>query len=149
MKKFLLSTTAALAITATASFSQSIADQVITQLQAQGYERIEITNGPTQIKVEAIRDGMKLEVIYDAITGEILKQEVEPVDATDDLTPGVEIDSDDEDFLDDDEDDESDDDENDDDDEDDDENDDEDDDEEDDEDDDHDERESDDESDDE
>lgn len=129
MKKLLLSTTAALAITASAAFSQSIAEQVIAQLQEQGYERIEVKNGPTQVKVEAIRDGMKMEVIYDAATGEVIKQEVGPVDGDDDMTPGVSVDDDDEDFIDDDENDddsdESDDDENDDDEDDDDEDDDE------------------------
>ncbi len=115
MKKILLSTTAAIALSAGAVHAQSIAEQVITQLQAQGYESIEVKNGPTQVKVEAIRDGRKLEVIYDAVTGAILDQEVLLVDASDDHEPGVSIDSDDEDFLDDDEDDDEDDDDDDDD----------------------------------
>ncbi|WP_439156390.1 PepSY domain-containing protein [Yoonia sp.] len=101
MKNILLSTTAAIAMTATAAFSQSIADQVITQLQEQGYTRIEVENGPTQVKVEAIRDGMKLEVVYDAATGAILKEEVAPIDADDDVRSGVSVRDDDEDFIDD------------------------------------------------
>ena len=72
MKKILLSTTAVFALAANAGFAQSIAEQVITQLQAEGYERIEVKNGPTQVKVEAIRNGMKLEVVYDAATGAVI-----------------------------------------------------------------------------
>ena len=120
MRKILLSTTAIVAISVGAAQAQSIAERVITQLQAEGYESIEVTNGPTQIKVEAVRNGRKLEVIYDAATGAILEQEVEPVDEDDDFAPGVSIEDDDRDFLDgDDEDDDDDDDDEDDDDEDD------------------------------
>lgn len=114
MKKILLTTTAAIALSASAVFAQSIAEQVISQLQSEGYQSIEVTNGRTQVKVEAIRDGMKLEVIYDALTGAILQQEVEEADDDERNDRGVRIENDDEDFLDDDEDDENDDDEDDD-----------------------------------
>ena len=110
MKKTLLSTTAALVLGAGIAFAQTSSDQIIADLQAQGFTRVEITNGPTQIKVEAIRGTEKLEVIYDAATGTIIKQEMETVGAGDDTTPGVEIDSESEDFLDDDDDDDQDDD---------------------------------------
>ncbi len=109
MKKTLLSTTAIFALTATTGFAQSIAEQVVTQLQAEGYQRIEVKNGPNQVKVEAIRNGRKLEVVYDAATGAILDQEVEPVDDDDETSPGVEISDEDEDFIDDEDDDEGDD----------------------------------------
>ncbi len=123
MKNLLLSTTAALAFAASAVYADTIAEQVISQLQAEGYERIEISSSSSRVEVEAIRDGMKLEVTYDAVTGEILEQEVRPVNDSDDTTPGIEIDGQDDDSSDDDED-ENDDDDSDDDDEDDDENDD-------------------------
>lgn len=106
MKKFLLSTTAAIALASNALYAQSITDQIVSQLQAQGYESIEIENGRTQIKVEAILNGRKLEVVYDALTGVILKEEVSTADDDDTLRRGVRISSsDDDDFLDDDEDD--------------------------------------------
>ena len=106
MKKFLLSTTAAIALASNALYAQSITDQIVSQLQAQGYESIEIENGQTQIKVEAILNGRKLEVVYDALTGVILKEEVSTADVDDTLRRGVRISSsDDDDFLDDDEDD--------------------------------------------
>lgn len=101
MKTRLLSTAAALALSASAAFPQSIAEQVIAQLQAEGYQRIEVRNGPSQVKVEAIRDGMKMEVVYDALTGAVVKHEVERVDADEDTTPGVRVRNNDRDFVDD------------------------------------------------
>ena len=108
MKKILLSTTAALLIGTAGVSAQTVAEQVIAALQDQGYESIEVTTSPTQVKVEAIRDGRKLEAIYDAQTGEILKQEVENVDPDEDYTPGVSFDNEDDDFIDEDEDDDED-----------------------------------------
>ncbi len=97
------------------ALAQSATDQIVTDLQSQGFTAIEIKTGPTQIKVEAIRGGQKIEVIYDAATGQILKQEVES-SAGENISPGVSIDQRDEDFLDDDDRDEDDDDDDDDDD---------------------------------
>lgn len=82
-----------------AVFAQSIAEPIVTQLQAEGYERIEVKNGLTQVKVEAIRNGMKLEVTYDAVTGEVLKQEVRPVEAGEDTAPSVCIDDESDDHM--------------------------------------------------
>ena len=89
--RILLASAAALALTGSVALAQSAADQIVSDLQAQGYTRIEVTEGPTQVKVEAIQGGTKLEYVYDRATGAILKQEVEPVDADDDTRPGVEI----------------------------------------------------------
>ena len=61
MKIKLLTTTAAVAIAASVAFAQSTTDQIVTQLQNQGFTRIEIKQGPTQIKVEAIRGNTKVE----------------------------------------------------------------------------------------
>ena len=119
MKTFLLSTTAALALIASAGHAQSVADQVIQQLQAQGYDRIEVTNSPNQVKIEAIANGVKFEAIYDATTGELLSDEFEPVDGDEDMASGVSVRTKTEDFLDDDEDDDDEDDDDEDDDEDD------------------------------
>jgi hypothetical protein len=91
MKRILLASAAALALSASAGLAQSVADQIVSGLQAQGYTRIEVTEGPTQIKVEAIQGSTKLEYVYDRRTGAILKQEVERVDADDDTTPGVQV----------------------------------------------------------
>ena len=66
-------------------------EQVIDDLTAQGYTRIEVRNGLTQTKVEAIRGTTKLEVIYDQATGAILKSETEAVEPGDDTTPGISV----------------------------------------------------------
>jgi hypothetical protein len=100
MKQLLL--TAALVIAAGGASASPLTDSLIAAWQAQGYERIEIETGPTQVKVEAIRGTEKAEVIYDAATGAILRQEFERVDAGENTTPGVFIDTDDDDFTDDD-----------------------------------------------
>jgi hypothetical protein len=89
MKFKLLTTTAAVAIAASVAFAQSATDQIVSQLQAQGFTRIEIKQGPTQIKVEAIRGNTKVEYIYDTSTGELIKSEIERVGAGDDTSPGV------------------------------------------------------------
>jgi hypothetical protein len=64
-----------------------------------GYERIEIQFGLTQVKVEATdaETGQKIEAIYDALTGTILKQEVYTVAAP--VVAGTEIKTRDRDFL--------------------------------------------------
>jgi hypothetical protein len=77
-----LPTGAALALTS---------QEVIDDLSAQGYTRIEVKVGPTQIKVEAIRGTEELEQVFDSATGNVLKSEVDRVDADDNVTPGVTV----------------------------------------------------------
>jgi hypothetical protein len=75
-------------------------DALVADLEAQGFEYIEVKQGPTQIKVEAIRGDQKVETVYDAASGEVLKQEVEH--AGDDAgRSGVSVRSRDDDFADD------------------------------------------------
>ncbi|MBM1222247.1 PepSY domain-containing protein [Ponticoccus sp. SC2-23] len=105
MKLKLLTTTAAIAIAASVAFAQSSTDQIVSQLQAQGFTRIEIKEGPTQIKVEAIRGTTKVEYVYDNSTGELIKSEVERVSSDDDTSPGIQIRTESDDFVDDDDDD--------------------------------------------
>lgn len=64
---------------------------VIADLQAKGYTRIEVKVGPGQFKVEAIRGTEKLEVIYDSASGSVLKTEVEAVGPGENTRPGVSI----------------------------------------------------------
>jgi hypothetical protein len=51
------------------------AQELATQYQADGYGYISIRTGLNQIKVEAVKNGQKVEVIYDAATGSVLKTE--------------------------------------------------------------------------
>jgi hypothetical protein len=90
MKRTLMMT-AALIFAGSMSFAAINTDTIATDLQAQGYTRVEIKKGITQIKVEAIRGTEKLEVIYDIETGAILKQEVETVRPGEDTAPGVSV----------------------------------------------------------
>ena len=98
MKRLLLLSTA-LIFAATMSMAAITADELVVRYQAQGYTRIEVKTGPTQIKVEAVMGNTKVEVIYDALSGEILKQETSQASG-DDLGTGVELSIEDEDFLD-------------------------------------------------
>lgn len=75
------------------------ADEVVQDLVGQGYTRVEVKTGPTQIKVEAIRGTEKLEVIYDSVTGAVLKSETGVVERSDDVTPGVEVSDRNHDFI--------------------------------------------------
>jgi hypothetical protein len=100
MKRLMLLSSAIL-LSATMSLSAMTADDLIAAYQAKGYTRIEVKTGLTQIKVEAVKGSVKVEVIYDAATGAILKQESERA-SRDERGTGVEISSEDGDFLDDD-----------------------------------------------
>ncbi len=101
MKRFLWATTAALSLAGAGALAQDAVanvQELAARLQAEGYTSIEIKEGPTQTKVEAVRNGQKLEYVYDRATGRILSQEIEAADA-DDLQGGIEIDQEDEDWV--------------------------------------------------
>ncbi len=101
MTRSLWATTAALVLAGSGVLAQEVVGssrELASRLQAQGYTRVEIDEGPTQTKVEAVRGNEKLEYVFDRATGQILKQEVERPDG-DDLRPGVEIDREDEDWV--------------------------------------------------
>jgi phosphopantothenoylcysteine synthetase/decarboxylase len=105
LRNKLLSYTAAIALSAGAAFAAIDAKQLADAYLAEGYSYVEVKVGPTQTKLEAIKETRKVEVIYDNATGAILKQEFE--DAGDDYIgrSGVEIEDEDKDFLDGDDDD--------------------------------------------
>ena len=75
-------------------------DAVLAKFQDRDFDYIEIKEGLTQVKVEAIRGNQKLEVIYDRATGTILKQEQERADADEIGRSGIEFDRRNRDFLD-------------------------------------------------
>lgn len=97
MKRLML-LSSALILSATMSFAAVTADSLVTAYQAQGYTRIEVKTGPTQIKVEAVKGTTKVEVIYDAATGAILDQETSRAKRKDRGT-GVEVSTENRDFL--------------------------------------------------
>ncbi len=128
VKTRLMLFTAAAALSANMAFAAINPETLAQDYLAAGYSYVEVTTGPTQTKLEAVKGNRKVEVIYDNASREVIKQEFERADAEYLGKSGVEIERatrDFEDDLDDDEsDDEDDDDENDDDENDDDENDD-------------------------
>ena len=96
MKRLLLST--ALIFAATMSMAAVTADELVAAYQAKGYTKIEVVTGLTQIKVEATMGDAKVEVIYDAETGDILKQETSRATGSD-LGAGVEVTQESHDFV--------------------------------------------------
>jgi hypothetical protein len=110
---------AMMTISATMAAAAITSDEVITAYQAEGYTRIEVKVGITQLKVEAIKGDVKVETIYDIETGDVIKTETEAVRAGENTAPGVSVRERNRDFVDrgdDDEDDDDSDDDNDDDD---------------------------------
>jgi hypothetical protein len=76
---------AALTLVATASTAALALtpDQIAARFQAEGYRYIEIKQGLTQTKVEAIRGNEKREVVFDRATGHVLKSETETAKSKD------------------------------------------------------------------
>lgn len=75
----------------TAAQADPFTDAVVTRYQEMGFNFIEVQNGQTQVKVEAIRGTEKLEVIYDRATGRILKQEQERAEIEEQNRTGVQV----------------------------------------------------------
>lgn len=69
----------------------SATDAKIAELQAAGFTRIEVKNGPTQSKIEAIRGQEKVEMVIDQTTGATLKEENERVGLFANRQAGVEV----------------------------------------------------------
>lgn len=89
VKRNLLLAAAFLASTQMAS-ALTIAE-LTSQYQADGYSYIEAREGVSQYKIEAIRDGVKVEVIYDAVTGQILETSSYNVGTIGSSDPGVQV----------------------------------------------------------
>ena len=95
-----LTLAAAFALWSAAAHADEFTDTVLAKFQERDFDYIEIKEGLTQLKVEAVRGDQKLEVIYDRETGSILKQEQERADADEIGRSGIEIDRRNRDFLD-------------------------------------------------
>ena len=84
-----------------ASMAQAITvADVVQTYQDAAYSGIEVKESPNQIKVEGIKDGVKVEVVYDKTTGDVIKRESEAVDAGE-ISNGLEVSVTDHDFTDD------------------------------------------------
>ena len=78
MRRNLLASAGVSLLLAAPAMGETFAERVVEQLAADGFRALEVKNGPTETKVEAIRGGTRLEVVYDRATGQIVEQEVEP-----------------------------------------------------------------------
>jgi hypothetical protein len=101
LKVKLMMFTAAVAFSATMAQATITVNDVVQTYQDAAYTSIEVKEGPTQIKVEAIKDGMKIEVVYDKASGDVIRQESHSASAEDAAQTGVEVSSTDRDFSDD------------------------------------------------
>ncbi|WGW05669.1 PepSY domain-containing protein [Tropicibacter oceani] len=80
--KLMLSTGAALLLGSMA-LADAFTDQVVAQLQDQGFRTTEIKTRNGQTKFEAVRGTQKIEVVYDRTTGQVVSQETYFLDAND------------------------------------------------------------------
>jgi hypothetical protein len=81
LKARLLCYSAAIMLTTSAAFAAIDGNALADAYLAEGYTFVEVKVGPTQTKVEAIKGGTKVEVIYDNETQKIIKSEKEKADA--------------------------------------------------------------------
>lgn len=102
MNHLLTTTAISMILTATGATAATIEEQVKTELLSRGYEEIEVQNANDRVAVAAVRNTVVLEIIYDALTGEVLVQNVEELDVEElseadvfDLLDEDEIDEDD------------------------------------------------------
>ena len=99
-KAKLMLCTAAFAFAGTMASAAITANDVVKSYQDAAYTYIEVKDGLTQIKVEAIKDGVKVEAVYDKATGDVLKTESHTVPAGEAGLSGVEVDTVSDDFAD-------------------------------------------------
>lgn len=90
-KAKLMLCTAAFAFSASMAAAAITAEDVVKSYQEAAYTYIEVKDGPTQIKVEAIKEGVKVEAIYDKATGDVLSSESHTVSAGEAGLSGVEV----------------------------------------------------------
>jgi hypothetical protein len=97
--KTLLKLTATVWVLAPTVQADTFTDSVVAKFRDMDFGFVEAKRGPSQLKVEAIKGSTKYEVIYDAATGQILKQEIERASVAEQGRRGVQIDTRDDDFL--------------------------------------------------
>lgn len=91
--------TAALLMSSHMGVAAVTAESIAADLKAQGFTRVEIKQGDSQIKAEALRGTEKLEAIYDAATGDVLKASTYGIGADESRETGVSIRDADGDFV--------------------------------------------------
>lgn len=87
----LLIAAGALALSTQAGQAVVTAEGLIAGMQAEGYDWIEVTRGPSQFEIEAVRGNEKVEMVIDAASGATLRRETERADREDMARSGTEI----------------------------------------------------------
>src|SRR5210317_982182 len=82
--KLAVLTTAAFLASSTFLSAATFTEKVIDKLEEQGFQITEVDHGNGLIKVESVRNGKTRELVYDAQTGELLKDEYDGEDQIDD-----------------------------------------------------------------
>ena len=100
LRTTLMMFTAATALTATVAFAAINAQALADSYIADGYTYVEVRQGPTQTKLEAVKGSSFVEVIYSNETGAIISQETQLAGAEEMGKTGVEIKTASEDFED-------------------------------------------------
>lgn len=90
-KAKLMTFTAGFAFAASMASAAITANDVVKSYQEAMYSYIEVKDGPTQIKVEAIKENVKVEVIYDKASGDVMKTEQHRIQGADAARSGVEV----------------------------------------------------------
>lgn len=98
MRNLMCSAAALMLLSATQAPAAITGQDIVNQFQSSGYKGIEVTVGPTQAKVEAVKDGIKVETVYDLATGDVVKSETQAAEADDDVSDKVEMHTTDKDF---------------------------------------------------
>lgn len=96
---------AALGVTGQMAAAAVTTGELVEQYRTDGYSWIEVTQGRTQIEVEAVRGTERIEVVYDAETGAVLETETERATVREQERSGIEVRTRDRDFADGDDDD--------------------------------------------
>jgi hypothetical protein len=103
LKAKLMMFTAALALSTSVAQAAVTADDIWQTYKDAGFSAIEVRETATTVKVEAVKDGVKLELVYDKATGDVIKREQRAVGADGTVVGGTQTGS--QDGIDDDQDD--------------------------------------------
>lgn len=97
MKRIFLITTA-LVLAGTIAQAEVTTRALANDYMVQGYDKVEVKRGATQIRVEAIRAGQKVRVVYDIASGAVISNQTSPASQSEQSESGVEVSSGSDDF---------------------------------------------------
>ncbi len=89
-RHFTLAAAVTLALAGVAQ-ADALTDRIVSDLTEQGFDRIEVREGLTRTRVEAIRGTEKVEQVFSRTTGDLLRQELDTADRDEDMAHGVSI----------------------------------------------------------